>query len=77
MFYGIVAVSVWTLAFSDQINLGNTSNDVPLLRTIMYILTLKAQASPVAKNSVLLCRFGSSRRQNANTKLDVQEIDWG
>lgn len=53
MFRGVVAVSGWMLAFSDQVNLGNTSNYVPLLRTIMYILTLKAQASPVAKNSVL------------------------
>ena len=66
------------LAFRDQINLGHISDYVPLLKIIMYILTLKTSASPIAKNSVLpSLSIWVLQEANASMKSDVQVIDWG
>ena len=66
------------LAFRDQINLGHISDYVPLLKIIMYILTLKTLASPIAKNSVLpSLSIWVLQEANASVKSDVQDIDWG
>lgn len=66
------------LAFRDQINLGHISDYVPLLGIIMYILTLKVWASPIAKNSVLpSLSIWVLQEANASMKLDMQDIDWG
>ena len=66
------------LAFRHQINLGHISDYVPLLKIIMYILTLKTSASPIAKNSVLpSLSIWVLQEANASMKSDVQVIDWG
>lgn len=78
MFCGVVGVSMCMLAFRDQINLGHISDYVPLLKIIMYILTLKTLASPIAKNSVLpSLSIWVLQEANASVKSDVQDIDWG
>ena len=63
--------------FSDQINLGNSSNYVLLLRTLMSGLIVKAEASPtVATNSVSGgLSVWTLQEAKGNSKLDTQEME--